>query len=141
MNNTSTQHLGVLVFGGTLGFVLARLGFADYAEVQRLFSFADLRLLLCFGTAVALGFVGFAVLRRLRAGPGQRPIHRGTVPGAVLFGAGWALTGACPSVVLVQLGLGYVPALYTAGGILVGVWLYRQINRGYLRWDSGSCDS
>lgn len=139
--NTSSQHLGVILFGGALGYVLARLGFADYAEVQRLFSFADARLLLAFGTAVVLGIVGFALLRRRRTAPGQRPIHRGTVPGAVLFGAGWALTGACPSVVLVQFGLGYMPALYTAGGILLGVWLYRHVNRHYLRWDSGSCDS
>lgn len=135
------QHLLVAGFGGAMGFALARMGFADYAEVQRLFAFADLRLLFCFATAVGLGMIGFAVLRRLRAAPAPRPIHRGTVPGGLLFGAGWALTGACPSVVLVQLGQGYLPAFITATGVLLGVWAYRKINRHYLRWDSGSCDS
>lgn len=136
-----TQHAGVAVFGGAMGFGLARMGFADYAEVQRLFSLADLRLLFCFATAVGLGMVGFALLKHWRAAPAQRPIHRGTVPGGLLFGAGWALTGACPSVVLVQLGQGYLPALITAAGVLLGVWSYRTLNRHYLRWDSGSCDS
>lgn len=135
------QHVVVAGFGSAMGFSLARMGFADFVEVQRLFSFADMRLLFCFATAVAVGMVGFMILSRVRPAPAPRRIHRGTVPGGLLFGAGWALTGACPSVVLVQLGQGYLPALITAGGVLLGVWSYRRLNRRYLRWDSGSCDT
>lgn len=135
------QHAVVAGFGSAMGFGLARMGFADFAEVQRLFSFTDTRLLFCFATAVGIGMIGFALLGRGRPTPAPRRVHRGTVPGGVLFGIGWALTGACPSVVLVQLGQGYLPALITAGGILAGVWAYRSLNRRYLRWDTGSCDS
>lgn len=135
-----TQHALVAAFGSAMGFSLARMGFADLVEVQRLFALADMRLLFCFATAVGIGAVGFVLLRRVRPAPAPRRIHRGTVPGGLLFGAGWALTGACPSVVLVQVGQGYLPALVTAFGVLLGVWAFRRINRRYLRWDSGSCD-
>lgn len=135
------QHALIAGFGAAMGFGLARMGFADFGEVQRLFSFADMRLLFCFATAVGIGMIGFALLGRYRSAPAPRRIHRGTVPGGLLFGIGWALTGACPSVVLVQLGQGYLPALITACGVLLGVWMYRSLNRRYLRWDTGSCDS
>jgi hypothetical protein len=125
------------LFGLALGFALSEAGFSDYAELHRMFTFQDLRLLLTFAGAVAVAMVGFALLCRGDVLPG-RPIHRGTVPGGVLFGAGWALCGACPAIALVQLGEGRGAAAATAVGIGGGIWA-AQLTRRRWRWDSGSC--
>jgi uncharacterized membrane protein YedE/YeeE len=68
-----------------------------------------------------------------------RPIHRGTLLGGVLFGAGWALSGACPSIALVQLGEGQLAAAFTLAGIFTGNGLYAVARERYLHWDTGSC--
>jgi hypothetical protein len=108
------SHLITIALGVAFGFCLSRIGFTSWDEVHAMFTFSDLRLVIAFGTAVALLSVGWVVVRRLRPSDpafSPRPIHKGTLVGGVLFGAGWALTGACPSIALVQLGEGKLGAL------------------------------
>lgn len=131
------QHLRYGLLGLVLGLVLSYAGFADYGELHKMFTFTDLRLLLTFAGAVALTMIAFWVLGSERME--RKTLHPGTIPGSILFGAGWALTGACPSLALVQLGQGYLPALFTLTGILAGAWLYRRVHARYFSWDTGSC--
>jgi uncharacterized membrane protein YedE/YeeE len=56
-----------------------------------------------------------------------------------MFGFGWTLCGACPSVVFVQLGQGKVVAVATLFGIFAGVWAYRTFHQQNFQWDTGSC--
>jgi uncharacterized membrane protein YedE/YeeE len=121
------------VFGLLLGFSLSHIGFGDFAEVHRMFTFADLRLLLTFAGAVALCAAGFAALSR-RWRFTARPAHAASAVGGVVFGLGWALSGACPGIVLVQLGEGRMLAGLTLGGILGGTWLFGLAQR---RWGIG----
>ena len=127
------------LFGLLLGYVLARVGFTDFGEVHNMFLLTDLRMFLTFCGSVAIATVGFAVLTR-NGKPRARPIHKGTVAGAILFGVGWALTGACPSIALAQVGEGKLPALITAAAILVGNLGYGAVHKRYFRWDPGSCE-
>jgi uncharacterized membrane protein YedE/YeeE len=125
------------LLGLAMGFGLSRIGFSDFGEVHRMFTFRDFRLLLTFAFAVALTMVGTRLLARRREAHG--PVHAGTIGGGVLFGIGWALTGACPSIAWVQLGEGKVLAALTLAGMLAGTWLYPAVHRRFFRWDSGSC--
>lgn len=132
--------LGSLLLGVFFGASLHHIGFGDWDEVHAMFTFADLRLVLTFGLAVVLLVAGFAVLRTLGKAPEvHRPIHRGTVVGALLFGVGWALTGSCPSIVLVQLGQGELGALASLAGIVVGNALFAVVNPRFLHVPNASC--
>ncbi len=133
------RHAALGALGLLLGYSLSRIGFADFGEVHRLFTLADLRMLYVFGGAVALTLVAFAVFGRGHQFP-SRPIHRGTVVGGVLFGLGWAITGGCPGGALVQVGNGYLPALITVGGILLGTAIYPRLHARFFRFDPGTCD-
>jgi uncharacterized membrane protein YedE/YeeE len=132
MRVASVGFLGV-----AMGFGLSRIGFSDYGEVHRMFTFQNFRLLLTFMGAVALILLGTWLVGGARE---RRPPHKGTAVGGILFGVGWALTGACPSIAVVQLGEGRLPALLTLAGILAGTLLYPRVHRRFFRWDSGSCD-
>jgi uncharacterized membrane protein YedE/YeeE len=107
-----------------------------------MFMLVDLRLLLTFAGAVALAMGAFLLFpanrRRVLA---RKPVHKGTIIGGMLFGVGWAVTGACPSIGLVQLGEGRLVAGFTILGIMVGTWAYSWVHRRYLRWDTGACES
>lgn len=139
MKATSKQvHLRYAGSGLFMGVALSQIGFTDYDEVHKMFTFADPRLLLTFAGAVALGAVGVAVFARGHVIE-RKKLRPGTIPGAMLFGIGWALTGSCPSIALVPLGQGYLPAGLTILGIVTGVTLYRAFHRRFFRWDTGAC--
>ena len=138
--------LSVALFGVTLGVVVSWAGLSDWGEVHRMFSLGvgqggptldDLRLVLAFGGAVALSIVGFRAFARYDEIP-SKPIRGGTIPGAILFGAGWAITGACPAAALVQLGEGKGAAAISLAGMIAGSWLH-EVMRRRLGWARHSC--
>jgi uncharacterized protein len=125
-----------IIAGLALGFTVANIGFGDYAELNRMFTFQDLRMFLAFAGAVGIIVVVFALIG-VRRTPGR--IHTGVVPGAVLFGTGWAISGGCPAIPIVQVASGYLPALVTIAGVIVGIRLCRWANAKYFHLDRGSC--
>jgi len=133
-------------FGLALGFVLSRLGFTDWGEVHAMFTLgifaggpspATLRLLLAFCGAVGISMAGFLLLTRRDAIPPRR-IQPGTVAGGLLFGAGWALSGGCPSIAVVQVGEGRLAAGASVAGVLLGTWIGRRV-AARRSWVTGSC--
>lgn len=134
------HHLRYGFFGVFMGFVIARIGFADYGEVHRLFTLVDLRMLIAFAGAVLFAMIGFMILAR-HHNLQEKFLHKGTIPGGMMFGTGWALTGSCPSIALVQLGAGYLPAIMTMVGILIGAWTYKVMNGRVFYIDSGACET
>ena len=132
------QRLASLVLGLSLGFSLCRIGFTDYGQLHDMFTFADLRLVLVFGGAVALLAVAFRFLPAARALP-PRAIQKSAIAGGLLFGVGWVLCGACPGAALAQLGEGRLYALVTVAGIVAGTFAFGPINARLLRWHTGAC--
>ena len=135
---TSLQPIITALMGLGLGLSLHFIGFTDYDQIFQMFVFDDLRLFLTFAGAVGIGMIGLQTVARKQKLPHQT-IHKGVIPGAVLFGIGWALTGGCPGVVLTQIGEGKWVALFTFVGILVGSFIYKLVHAKYFRWDRGSC--
>lgn len=135
--NTSLRVLGM---GMLLGAALSGIGFSSWDEVHAMFTFSDLRLFLTFVSAVAILFVAFRVLGRFRTLPNaDKPFHKGTIPGAVLFGVGWAISGACPSIAFVQLGQGQLGAVFAALGMIVGNATFAYLNPRVLKVPATSC--
>jgi uncharacterized protein len=130
-------HLELAALGLAFGATLSGVGFTDFGALHRMFTFAEPHLLLTFAGAVGLAAAGFALGGR-PPWVVRRPIVAGTIPGAAVFGAGWAVCGGCPGAVLAMLGEGKLAALVTLAGILAGTALGQRL-KALLRWDSGSC--
>jgi uncharacterized membrane protein YedE/YeeE len=128
------------VFGVVVGFGLSRIGFTDDAEFHRMLRFVELRLFLTFCTAVAVATIGFLLLRSV-VRLAERPLHKGSIAGGVLFGVGWAVCGACPSVAFTQLGEGRWWALATMAGLVLGARMYPRVHERYFRFSRGDCNS
>jgi uncharacterized membrane protein YedE/YeeE len=120
--------------------VLSRCGFTRWDELNAMFTFRDPRLLLTFISAVVIMAVAWAVIRKLSSPRWKaRRLHRGVIPGGLLFGVGWALAGACPSAVVAELGEGQLTALWILAGIFGGNWLYAVLQPKLFRWPTESC--
>ena len=120
------------MFGGLFGFALSRGRVSDYDTIAGMFRLTDLHLFGVIGSAIATAALGLWLVRRagnvtVHGTPvdvRRKPWQVGAVSGGLTFGAGWALTGACPGTALVQVGEGKVMAIITVAGILAGTYVY-----------------
>ena len=125
------MHGKHIALGTLFGFFLSRSGATDYDAISGMFRLTDLHLLGVIGTAVAVGALGFALIRKTgaRALNGEpivlvkKPMTPGLATGALLFGVGWALSGTCPGTALAQIGEGRLAGAVTFAGVLLGAWL------------------
>lgn len=128
-----------LAFGVAFGVVFSRGGFSDWRQVHGMFVLERWDPALAFATVLLLTAPLWWWLERRGARPVKRPVHPGSVPGGLIFGAGWALSGACPALALVQLGEGKGLALITLLGIVLGNYAYALVHQRYFRWPAQSC--
>jgi len=134
------ETLTTLFLGLLLGFVLSRIGFSSWDEVHDMFTFASLRMFLAFAVGVTLlGFAWLLLARTKGASWAPRRLHQGTIVGGIVFGAGWAIGGACPGIALVQLGEGQLGAIVTLTGMLAGNWIYAAAHERWFRWPTEGC--
>ncbi|MGV6818855.1 MAG: DUF6691 family protein [Thiotrichales bacterium] len=122
-----------LLFGIVFGFLLSRAGATQFELMAELFLFKDLHLLWVIATAVIVGILGFQLLRRfgnrvIFTGEPMsfkgRPMRRGMLFGALIFGAGWGLTGTCPGAAPAMLGEGKIMVLIPLLGMFAGTYLF-----------------
>lgn len=120
--------LGIL-----FGFLLSRAGATTYDYYAKLFLFQDLQLMWVIAAAAGVGAVGVFILKRVKASTwiDRKPISfegkpwKGTlIVGAILFGIGWGVAGACPGTALAMLGEGKLGAIFTLIGLLLGTYLF-----------------
>ena len=118
------------LLGGVFGAALSWTGMSSPEVIRQALLLENSYLFLMFGSAVLTAFVGLRVLRALRSEAviTRKPVAwsvsrpgRNTVLGSVLFGTGWALSGACPGPIATQLGQGVAWSLFTIAGIVVGI--------------------
>ena len=142
MNAERRGALMVLGCGAIFGFVLQRVGATDYDAIAKMFLLEDLHLAGVIGIAMIVAGVGLGWVRRARTGVLARfasvvqvkPMKPGLVIGAMLFGAGWAITGTCPGTGLAQLGEGKWMALFTVAGMFIGAGGYLRVGARVERW-------
>lgn len=121
-------NLVSLLVGAGFGFVLVAARLNEFDTIHRMLLLQELDVYFLMASAIGTAAPLLWLLRRLRwrtplGGPlkvEQQPVTKDNVAGAVLFGAGWAVTGACPGPALVM----------TAGGAVMGVPLMAGLMAG-----------
>ncbi len=139
--------LAYVLFGALFAFILSRCGATRFDYLHAMFTFRAFQMYGVIGTAIPVVMAGFAVIRKLkreRKLPAstrlpERRFHPGVVPGSILFGIGWGLSGTCPGPAIIQVGEGHLIALCTVGGILLGNWLYGVVHARYFHWKPEVC--
>ena len=129
--------LRFFVIGILFGIVLVKAEVVSWFRIQEMFHFQSFHMYGIIGSAVAVGVVSVLLIRvlHLKTLAGEeinltpKPFNKvGNLIGGVLFGFGWALTGACPGPLYALLGAGYVSVLLAIASALAGVIAY-----GYLK--------
>lgn len=122
----------VLLIGTFFGIVLVKSEVVSWFRIQKMFLFEEAHMYLIIASAVAVGAVAVYIIKRFQlktvfnedVAIKAKPYQKGVVIGGVLFGIGWAITGACPGPIYAQIGSGEYIALITFGAALIGMYLY-----------------
>lgn len=125
---------GFFLFGLLFGFILSKVGATSHDAIAEMFLLHDLHLMIVISVAILVAGVGFRLMKswEVKSADGAKlqlaakPRNSGNLWGGLLFGAGWALAGACPGTALAQLGEGKLVALFTLLGIFIGTEIYRR---------------
>ena len=135
-NNISTLALLMsLLVGVYFGIVLTKSEVVRWQRVHDMFLFKELHMYLIIGVGIAVAMVAMILIKSIHAKTIEgapivykpKPYHKGVIIGGMLFGAGWAITGACPGPIYAQIGGGQWMALFTLAGAMIGMFAFAYL--------------
>lgn len=140
-NESKLQHpwwynIKYLVAGVFFGIILIKAEVVSWFRIQEMFRLQSFHMYGVIGSAIITGIISIWIIKKF----GVKTIHgekielhpksfnKGQVYGGLLFGFGWALTGACPGPLFALIGSGASVIIVTLISAIAGTWVY-----GYLR--------
>jgi uncharacterized membrane protein YedE/YeeE len=129
------NNLKFLVVGTLFGIVFVKAEIVSWFRIQEMFRLESFHMYGVIGSAVAVGMLSLALIRKfkIKTWDGEpvtvepKSFQKGQIYGGVLFGFGWALTGACPGPLFAQIGTGATVILVTLLSAIAGTWFYGKI--------------
>lgn len=126
------KNIKFLIFGIVFGIVLTKAEVISWFRIQEMFRFQSFHMYGIIGSAVVVGMLSILLLKKLNIKDFKgkdiiflkKPFNKGFVIGGILFGLGWALTGACPGPIFALIGNGYSIFVVTMIFALFGAWIY-----------------
>ena len=124
------------LFAGILfGIILLKSEVISWFRIQEMFRLQSFQMFLVLGSAVVTGVISVWLFKKLkiRTINGEtitfpvKKFQKGQVFGGLMFGFGWALTGACPGPLFAQIGSGMTVVIITTLSAVVGTWVYGRL--------------
>lgn len=121
-----------MLIGLFFGIVFVKAEVISWFRIQEMFRLQSFHMYGVIGTAVVVGIIALQVIRRfnIKTVGGDavvvqpKTFNKGQVIGGLIFGLGWAITGACPGPLFAQIGAGYTVVVVTLLSAIVGTWVY-----------------
>ncbi len=130
------HNLKYSLVGLVFGIILVKAEIVSWFRIQEMFRFQSFHMFGIIGSAVAVGVLSvwliktfnIKTIRGTSINIYPRAFHQGQIWGGILFGFGWAMTGACPGPLFAQIGTGATVVTITLLSAIAGTWVY-----GYVR--------
>jgi uncharacterized protein len=131
------KNIRFLLVGIFFGIVLTKGEAISWYRIQEMFRFESFHMFGIFMTAIPIGALSLFLIRKskIKTLEGdeiempQKKYHHGVIIGSLLFGFGWALTGACPGPIYAQIGTGFLVTVVTLLAALLGTWCYAYVQK------------
>jgi len=127
------RNIIYLLIGILFGIVLTKSEAVSWYRIHEMFHFGSFLMYGIIGTAVVLGAIVILIMKKLKVKSifGDDPQYsekEKTIPrhlyGGIVFGLGWALTGACPGPLYILVGQGYLVILVVILSASIGAFVY-----------------
>ncbi|WP_420151833.1 DUF6691 family protein [Spirosoma sp.] len=135
-SDSGWANLTYMVVGIAFGVVFVKAEIISWFRIQEMFRLDSFHMYGVIGSAVLVGMLSVWLIKRftIKTLQGEtvsiapKKFQKGQIYGGLLFGLGWAITGACPGPLFAQIGSGFVVVGVTLLSAVAGTWLY-----GYFR--------
>src|SRR5690606_30840013 len=137
INESQLEHkwhhnLKYLVVGVLFGIVFVKAEVISWFRIQEMFRLQSFHMYGIIGSAVAVGIISVWLIKKfnIKTIYGEKiefhpkKFNKGQIYGGLLFGFGWAVTGACPGPLFAQIGTGATVIAFTLLSAIAGTWVY-----------------
>ena len=130
------HNLKYLMVGILFGIILVKAEVISWFRIQEMFRLQSFHMYGVIGSAVIVGAFSVFIIKKFKIKTiygepiefVQKKFSKGQIYGGLLFGFGWAMTGACPGPLFAQIGTGATVIIVTLFSAITGTWVY-----GFLR--------
>lgn len=130
------QQLKYVIVGVLFGIIFVKAEIISWFRIQEMFRLQSFHMFGVIGSAVITGIISVWLIKKfnIKTIAGEtilfhpKQFNKGQIYGGLLFGFGWALTGACPGPLYAQIGTGATVIMITLLSAITGTWVY-----GYCR--------
>jgi len=121
-----------LLLGTIFGIMLTKAEVISWFRIQEMFRLQSFHMYGVIGSAVVTGMISIFLIKRfnIRTIYGEKikledkKFSKGQIYGGLIFGFGWAMTGACPGPLFAQVGMGATVVIVTILSAIAGTWVY-----------------
>lgn len=130
------KFIKFLLTGILFGIVMTKSEAISWFRIQEMFRFESFHMYGIIGTAVILGALLVAVIKKVKTNTIEgKPItfnpKNMSIPryllGGTIFGLGWAMTGACPGPLFTLVGHGIWSILLVIVSAIFGTYVYGKL--------------
>ena len=126
------SYLKYLMMGLLFGTILVKSEVISWYRIQEMFRLQSFHMFGVIGSAVVTGIISVWLIKRfniktIRGEKIELPaksFNKGQIYGGLIFGFGWAITGACPGPIFAQIGSGFSVIIITLLSAVAGTWMY-----------------
>lgn len=122
-----------IVFGFLFASILIYSEAFHWQRIQEMFHFQSFHMFGLLLSAIATAALGLILIKRFRVKNLQGEVivlkkkpmaFYSNAIGGLVFGAGWAITGACSAPLFILIGFNWKIGILGVGGALTGAFLY-----------------
>jgi len=126
------KYLKYALVGIFFGIVFVKAEIISWFRIQEMFRLQSFHMFGVIGTAVVVGMISIFIIKKLKLKSIEnetitfenKQFSKGQIFGGLIFGIGWAITGACPGPLFAQIGSGFLVVLVTLLSAITGTWVY-----------------
>jgi uncharacterized membrane protein YedE/YeeE len=129
-------NIKYLIVGALFGILFIKAEVISWYRIQEMFHFQSFHMYGIIGSAVVVGAMSIFIIKKfnIKTIYGEniefhdKTFNKGQIIGGLIFGLGWAMTGACPGPLFAQIGTGATVMIVALLSAIAGTWVY-----GYFR--------
>jgi hypothetical protein len=135
LNHVWWHGFKYIIAGALLGIIFVKAEIISWYRIQEMFRLQSFHMYGVIGSAVMVAATSVFIIKRynIKTIYGEKiqfttkPFQKGQIIGGLLFGLGWAITGACPGPLFTQIGTGATVTIITLLSAIFGTWIYGLI--------------
>ena len=140
INESNLEHkwyhnIKYLIVGILFGIVFVKSEVVSWFRIQEMFRLQSFHMYGIIGSAIAVAMISIFIIKKfnIKTIYGEtiefhpKKFNKGQIYGGLIFGLGWAITGACPGPLFAQIGTGATVIIVTLLSAVAGTWVYGLI--------------